>query len=184
MFRRGALGPGPPAAHGVAEARRQHLLRDESAQRRGPVSGCARAGTSWPGASPAAVAPEPTRRRDEFPAPDPGPLHPGRRHRHVGRGALRDRNEPHLPGPSREAIDNRERFVTVELLYSDQVGGQRTISRFGLIPYERQGRGRRDEPRVVRDHQTATGTPRPGPGPRSDDQVAAAHQRGVARNAR
>jgi hypothetical protein len=32
-----------------------------------------------------------------------------------------------------EAIENREP-ITLELMYSDQVGGQRTISRFGLTP--------------------------------------------------
>lgn len=52
-------------------------------------------------------------------------------------GALRDRNDPTYQAVA-EAIDSRD-VVTIELLYSDQVGAQRTISRFGLIPYERPG---------------------------------------------
>src|SRR5436305_3982755 len=51
-------------------------------------------------------------------------------------GALRDPHDPTYQAVA-QAIDNQEP-VTVELLYSDQVGGQRTISRFGLIPYETQ----------------------------------------------
>ena len=47
-------------------------------------------------------------------------------------GALRDRSDPTFDAVS-QAIDAREP-LSVELLYSDQVGGQRTISRFGLIP--------------------------------------------------
>jgi hypothetical protein len=47
-------------------------------------------------------------------------------------GALRDANDPRHQEVA-EAVARRE-AVTVELLYSDQVGGQRTISRFGLIP--------------------------------------------------
>jgi hypothetical protein len=47
-------------------------------------------------------------------------------------GALRDASDPRRHEVA-EAIRRRD-TVTVELLYSDQVGGQRTISRFGLIP--------------------------------------------------
>lgn len=49
-------------------------------------------------------------------------------------GALRDRNDSTYQSVA-AAIDAREP-VSVELLYSDQVGGQRTISRFGLIPFQ------------------------------------------------
>lgn len=48
-------------------------------------------------------------------------------------GALRDANDPRLREVA-DAIARRE-TVTIELLYSDQEGGQRTISRFGLIPF-------------------------------------------------
>ena len=48
-------------------------------------------------------------------------------------GALRDADDPRLQEVA-DAIARRD-AVTVELLYSDQVGGQRTISRFGLIPF-------------------------------------------------
>ena len=48
-------------------------------------------------------------------------------------GALRDRQDPVCPVIA-EAIDNREP-LSVELLYSDQVGEQRTITRFGLTPF-------------------------------------------------
>src|SRR5207253_2869363 len=47
-------------------------------------------------------------------------------------GALRDPGDPTYRALAR-AIEAREP-ITVELLYSDQVGGQRTISRFGLTP--------------------------------------------------
>jgi hypothetical protein len=51
-------------------------------------------------------------------------------------GALRDANDPR----HREIADavQRREPVAVELLYSDQVGGQRTISRFSLIPFARE----------------------------------------------
>ncbi len=85
-------------------------------------------------------------------------------------GALRDRNDPTYQACA-QAIDNRE-VITVELLYSDQVGGQRTISRFGLIPYEREGED--GEAKVewfatINRHWYLDRA-----GPRSDDQVAAA----------
>jgi hypothetical protein len=85
-------------------------------------------------------------------------------------GALRDRNDPTYQACA-AAIDNRD-VITVELLYSDQVGGQRTISRFGLIPYEREGED--GEARVewfatINRHWYLDRA-----GPRSDDQVAAA----------
>lgn len=47
-------------------------------------------------------------------------------------GAVRDREDPHY-AELVEAIDSREP-ITIELLYSDQVGEQRTITRFGLTP--------------------------------------------------
>jgi hypothetical protein len=47
-------------------------------------------------------------------------------------GALRDENDPSHREIA-ELIDQREQF-TIELLYSDQVGGQRTITRFTVSP--------------------------------------------------
>jgi hypothetical protein len=47
-------------------------------------------------------------------------------------GALRDPAEP-LFAEAREAIEAR-RPMTVDLLYGDHEGGQRTISRFSIIP--------------------------------------------------
>jgi hypothetical protein len=47
-------------------------------------------------------------------------------------GAIRSPEDP-AHAELVAAIENREP-VSVELLYSDQVGGQRTISRFGLVP--------------------------------------------------
>lgn len=49
-------------------------------------------------------------------------------------GALRDPSDP-IRNQIAEAIQKREPF-SVELLYSDQVGHQRTITRFGLVPTE------------------------------------------------
>jgi hypothetical protein len=47
-------------------------------------------------------------------------------------GALRDGGEP-IHGEAVSSIGQREP-VSIELLYTDQVGGQRTISRFNLLP--------------------------------------------------
>jgi hypothetical protein len=47
-------------------------------------------------------------------------------------GALRDPDDP-LRAATAAAIDAREP-ISIELLYSDQIGGQRTITRFGLVP--------------------------------------------------
>jgi hypothetical protein len=47
-------------------------------------------------------------------------------------GALRHPEDP-LRAATAEAIDARQ-LITIELLYSDQVGRQRTITRFGLYP--------------------------------------------------
>ncbi len=51
-------------------------------------------------------------------------------------GALRDANDP-SHGVLADAVRRREPLA-VELLYSDQVGAQRTISRFSLIPFARE----------------------------------------------
>src|SRR5262249_59991164 len=52
----------------------------------------------------------------------------------IGRwqGALRNPDDP-LRAAIAEVIDARQP-IAVELLYTDQVGGQRTITRFGLVP--------------------------------------------------
>jgi hypothetical protein len=47
-------------------------------------------------------------------------------------GALRDPSED-LHAAIADAVDRRE-VITIELLYSDQVGGQRTITRFTVNP--------------------------------------------------
>jgi hypothetical protein len=49
-------------------------------------------------------------------------------------GAIRDPSEP-LFAEARETIDATQP-LTIELLYGDQDGGQRTISRFSLMPRE------------------------------------------------
>ena len=49
-------------------------------------------------------------------------------------GALRNPDDP-THAAIVAAIENRT-MVQVELLYSDQVGGERTITRFGLSPME------------------------------------------------
>lgn len=56
----------------------------------------------------------------------------------VWQGALRDRSDPHYDEVAR-AVERREP-ISIELLYSDQVGGQRTISRFNLVPVDRDAR--------------------------------------------
>jgi hypothetical protein len=47
-------------------------------------------------------------------------------------GALRDSNDP-LHQEIAAAVSDCQP-ITIELLYTDQAGGQRTISRFGLTP--------------------------------------------------
>jgi hypothetical protein len=81
-------------------------------------------------------------------------------------GALRDRRDPTYQAVA-EAIDNQE-VVSVELLYSDQVGDQRTISRFGLVPYQTQ-EGEVRWFAAINRHWYLDRT-----GPRSEDEVAAA----------
>jgi hypothetical protein len=49
-------------------------------------------------------------------------------------GALRDPEDPVFTGIA-HAIEAREP-ISIELMYSDQVGGQRTITRFALLPME------------------------------------------------
>jgi hypothetical protein len=50
----------------------------------------------------------------------------------IWQGALRELDDPDYAGVV-ESIQAREP-ISIELLYSDQVGGQRTITRFGLVP--------------------------------------------------
>jgi hypothetical protein len=92
-------------------------------------------------------------------------------------GALRDRNDPTYQAVA-EAIDNQQ-MISVELLYSDQVGYQRTISRFALIPFQTEG-GSVEWIATINRHWYLDRA-----GPRSDEQVAAAadvvlHERQVA----
>ena len=54
-------------------------------------------------------------------------------------GALRDRDDPYYREVA-DAISRREP-MTIELLYSDQVGAQRTITRFTLVPISREEDG-------------------------------------------
>jgi hypothetical protein len=50
----------------------------------------------------------------------------------IWQGALRNPDDP-VRAAVAEAIDER-RMISVELLYSDQIGAQRTITRFSLVP--------------------------------------------------
>jgi hypothetical protein len=52
-------------------------------------------------------------------------------------GAFRDQGEP-MYAAARDAIEHR-RTMTVDLLYGDLEGGQRTVSRFALLPREDDG---------------------------------------------
>ena len=47
-------------------------------------------------------------------------------------GALRDANDDVIRGIAAARVERRS--FSIDLLYSDQVGGQRTISRFGVTP--------------------------------------------------
>jgi hypothetical protein len=78
---------------------------------------------------PTAVHPEPDgfrrQQRDLYTAPgDVGFWH----------AAIRDAGDPDYPALSRKVGDTQA--FTIDLLYGDQEGGQRTITRFGMIPFE------------------------------------------------
>ena len=81
-------------------------------------------------------------------------------------GALRDRSDPTYQAVA-DAIDSQE-LLFVELLYSDQVGNQRTISRFALFPYEAED-GKVEWFASINRHWYLDRA-----GPRSDEEVAAA----------
>ena len=81
-------------------------------------------------------------------------------------GAMRDRNDLTYQAVA-AAIDRRE-VIQIELLYSDQAGGQRTISRFALAPYENQDGGV-DWFASINRHWYLDRL-----GPRSEEQIAAA----------
>jgi len=70
-------------------------------------------------------------------------------------GAVRDENELFME-PAREAVRNRER-LTIDLLYGDHEGGQRTISSFVLTP----GDGYAWSARVIRHWSLEGVDPRP-----------------------
>jgi hypothetical protein len=80
-------------------------------------------------------------------------------------GALRDHGEE-LFDQMAEAIEIRDP-ITIELLYSDQVGGQRTITRFGLTCY---GNSEQWIASVNRHWYLDR------PGPRSDEETEAAQE--------
>lgn len=52
-------------------------------------------------------------------------------------GAMRDRDDPAFAWLAAAATERR--VFMVDLLYTDQIGGQRTISRFGVQPIEDGG---------------------------------------------
>jgi hypothetical protein len=84
-------------------------------------------------------------------------------------GALRDPSDPWYP-PVAEAIESQQP-ITVELLYSDQVGAQRTITRFGLTPYTEPDSG---EVGWIAGSSRHWFLDRPGP--RSEEEIAATAQ--------
>ena len=108
----------------VEVGRREHVHRGLAAQR-GPGWRCCSAGvliegayTDVPHADPGAV---PDADRDLLASGDVG----------FWQAAIRDTAEPGYAGLSR-AIPEMQPF-TLELLYGDHEGGQRTITRFGLV---------------------------------------------------
>jgi hypothetical protein len=83
--------------------------------------------------------PHPERARSDMPMPELDGFRTLTRDQYVAsgdigywQGALRDPADPVHPALARAATE-RQAF-TIDLLYTDQVGGQRTISRFGLLP--------------------------------------------------
>lgn len=82
-------------------------------------------------------------------------------------GALRDRSDTTYQAVA-QAIDNQE-AISIELLYSDQAGGQRTISRFGLFPMQTEG-GEIAWIAAINRHWYLDRA-----GPRSDEQLSLIH---------
>jgi len=79
------------------------------------------------------------RARGELPSRDPGDFRRLTRDLYVPpgdlgfwQGAFRDPDEPEFAA-AREAIEER-RAMTVDLMYGDYEGGQRTVSRFAFLP--------------------------------------------------
>jgi hypothetical protein len=74
-------------------------------------------------------------------APDPGDFRPLMRDQYIPSGdlgfwqaALRDVSDPLFELIT--AVVGDRLSLSLDLLYTDQVGGQRTISRFGLVPWD------------------------------------------------
>jgi hypothetical protein len=82
-------------------------------------------------------------------------------------GAIRDHHDPAYAALV-QAIETRE-TITIELLYTDQVGDQRTISRFGLTPSAGDGTDDTWFASLNRHWYLD----RPGPRPESDAEAAA-----------
>ena len=85
--------------------------------------------------------PHPTRATSREPPPEVDQFRPLLRDQYVAsgdtglwQGSVRDPTDP-LHAALTDAATKRQSF-SVDLLYSDQVGGQRTISRFGFLPGE------------------------------------------------
>jgi hypothetical protein len=81
---------------------------------------------------------------DDNPTPDVAEFRQQRRHLYIAggdvgiwQGALRDAEDPQHPNIV-AAAEARRPFA-VALLYTDQTGGQRTISRFGVLPEDDRG---------------------------------------------
>jgi hypothetical protein len=117
-------------ARGVAEHVNGNVYLAMSLRNVGAGIGVCQAWAVTPGLQPPGRAPTHlpesefrTQTRDLYiPAGDIG----------MWQGAIRDRDDPVHAGLV-AAIDARQP-ISLELLYSDQVGDQRTITRFGLIP--------------------------------------------------
>lgn len=85
-------------------------------------------------------------RSGTVPDADPGPLHPSR-DTGFWQGAIRDASDPDYAALSKD-ISEAQPF-TIDVLYGDHEGGQRTITRFGIIP-RRDGDVARWFPSVAR----------------------------------
>ena len=133
-----ALGAGAGWARFGRGDRHGHLLDACIAQRRAGDGGTARL-VRGTGRVDVELASRPRAGRG-FPPADPRPLYPARRPRLLAgrptgscgagiRGALATKyDEAKAAEP-----------ITIELLYGDQEGGQRAISRFSLFPHETDG---------------------------------------------
>ena len=153
--------------HGVAEHENGNVYLAISLRNVGAGIGVCQAWAVLPGLQTSQTSPRPqpeeefhTQTRDLYiPPGDVG----------MWQGALRDPSD-RVHAQLVRAIEEGD-TISVELLYSDQVGGQRTVTRFGLTPFTNPETGERSWVASVSRHWNLD-----GPGPRPETAAEEAGQ--------